>query len=123
MSDFLADYGVGKHSRGLLRGGYTTFGEIPQEVACWLKYMVQSSKERGLPPVLGEISKEEFQNMFKAPDERTSSHPEDLNYSIWKAMAKSEYLSSFLCILISLPFIYGFANEIWLNQIDVMLEK
>jgi hypothetical protein len=46
-----------------------------------------------------------------------------MNYTIWKAMAKSEHLSSFFSILISLPFIYGFANTRWMNMIDVMLEK
>ena len=38
-------------------------------------------------------------------------------------MEKSNHLSSFLSILISLPFIYGFANTRWMNMIDVMLEK
>ena len=38
-------------------------------------------------------------------------------------MAKSNYLSSFLCILVSLPFVYGFANERWTSMIDCMLEK
>ena len=65
--------------------------------------------------------KEEFQDMFRAPDEQTSSNPKDLNYTIWKAMALSDYLAEFLCISISLPFIYGFTNTIWLDMIDVML--
>ena len=71
----------------------------------------------------GEVTMEVFQSMFKAALEKTSSHPADLNYTIWKAMARSDYLSSFLCILISLPFVYGFANDTWTNVIDVMLEK
>ena len=47
--------------------------------------------------------------------------PHGMNYSIWKTMAKSDHLSSFLSILISLLFIYGFANTRWMNMIDVML--
>jgi hypothetical protein len=35
-------------------------------------------------------------------------------------MAKSDHLSSFLCTLVSLPFIYGFANTRWMNMIDVI---
>jgi len=46
-----------------------------------------------------------------------------MNCTIWKAMATSKHLSSFLSKLISLPFIYGFANTRWLNMIDVMIEK
>ena len=38
-------------------------------------------------------------------------------------MAESDELSEFLCIMISLPFVYGFACKRWLRAIDVMLEK
>ncbi len=38
-------------------------------------------------------------------------------------MAKSKYLSAFLCILLSLPFIYGFVNPVWTNIIDCMIKK
>lgn len=85
--------------------------------------MEKTPAEKDLPPVLGGVSTEEFQKMFKVADERTSSNPADLNYTLWKAMAQSEYLSSFLSILVSLPFIYGFPNQKWLHMIDVMLEK
>ncbi len=51
------------------------------------------------------------------------SDPHGTNYSVWKAMARNDHLSSFLCTLVSLPFIYGFANTRWMNMINVMLEK
>ncbi len=55
--------------------------------------------------------------------EGVSSDPHGINYMVWKAMAKSNHLSSFLCSLVSLPFIYGLANTRWMNMIDVMLKK
>ena len=42
---------------------------------------------------------------------------------IWKAMAASDYCAEFLCIMIGLPFVYGFANTRWLQGIDMILEK
>lgn len=123
MSEFLEDNGLGQHSTSLLQGEYTTFWEVPEEVGAWMSHMKQTASEKRLPPVLGEITMEDFQQMFKVANEKTSSHLADLNYTIWKAMARSDYLSSFLCTLISLPFIYGFVNDTWTNLIDVMLEK
>ena len=38
-------------------------------------------------------------------------------------MAESDYCVEFLYITISLSFVYGFTNERWLREIDVMLEK
>jgi hypothetical protein len=46
-----------------------------------------------------------------------------MHYTLWKAMAAEDDMAEFLCIMISLPFIYGFAPERWLHEIDVMLEK
>ena len=47
----------------------------------------------------------------------------DLNYTIWKCVAKSNYLSSFMCVMISLPFMYGFVNNLWMKMTDFMIEK
>ena len=38
-------------------------------------------------------------------------------------MAASDFCVEFLCIISSLPFMYGFTNDQWLREIDVMLEK
>ena len=38
-------------------------------------------------------------------------------------MATSDFFAEFLCITISLTFVYGFPNKRWLRAIDVTLEK
>jgi hypothetical protein len=115
--------GISTVTDSLLSGQFTTKYEVPPPVAAWIKAVTQTEKERALPEVVGPLSKEEFQQMFRKKKEGVLSDPHGTNYSVWKAMAKSGHLSSFLCTLVSLPFIYGFANTRWINMINVMLEK
>jgi len=61
--------------------------------------------------------------MFKIATEKTSSEASGLNCFIWKALSMSNYMSSFLCILGSLSYMYGFVNVHWTNMTDVMLKK
>jgi hypothetical protein len=97
--------------------------KVGPAITAWMNAVKQTEEELSLPPVIGSLSTTEFQGMFRKKHEATSSDPHGMNYSIWKAMVKSDHLSSFLSILISLPFIYGSANTRWMNMIDVMLEK
>lgn len=61
--------------------------------------------------------------MFKMKKKRTSSDTRRLNYTLWKALAQSNFLSSVLSIMISLPFTYGFVNDHWTKMTDFMIEK
>jgi hypothetical protein len=117
------EMGISTATDSLLSGQFTTKYEVPLPVAAWIKAVTQTEEEGALPEVVGSLSKEEFQRMFRKKKEGVLSDPHGTNYSVWKAMAKRDHLSSFLCTLVSLPFIYGFANTIWMNKIDVMLEK
>ncbi|KAL7553353.1 hypothetical protein ACHAWF_018682 [Thalassiosira exigua] len=86
--------------------------------------MTQSERERSRAPVVGIIPKDKYQEMFKAATEKTSSNStEGMNYSIWKALASDDECAEFLCVMLSMPFLFGFVNPRWLNEIDVMLEK
>jgi hypothetical protein len=123
MPQFRQSMGMNKHTDDLLRGQFTAEYEIPPPVTAWIKAVTQTETKRTLPEVVGSLSKDEFQQMFQQKKEGVSSDPHGINYSVWKAMAKSNYLSSFLCSLVSLQFIFGFANTRWMNMIDVMLEK
>ena len=60
--------------------------------------------------------------MFKNAKERTSSSG-DVHCTLWKALAEQDNFAEFLCIMMSLPFMYGFVNTRWLREVDVMLEK
>ena len=73
--------------------------------------------------IRGVISPDDFQSLFKAVRERTSSSPSGLHYTIWKAIAQEDDLASWLSIMMSLPFMYGFVNTRWAKMVDVMIEK
>jgi hypothetical protein len=60
--------------------------------------------------------------MFKKAREKTSSGGQ-VHYTLWKALAEQDDFAEFLCVMMSLPFMYGFVNQRWLHKIDVMLEK
>jgi hypothetical protein len=123
MPMFQQEMGISTVTDSLLSGQFTTKYEVPPPVAAWIKAVTQTEEERALPEVVGSLTKEEFQQMFRKKKEGVASDPHGTNYSVWKATAKSDHLSSCLCTLVSLPFIYGFANTRWMNMIDVMLEK
>ena len=124
FEDMRKDFGVNAVSTSILDGGPDVSEyEISPLVSEWLNHLKQSDKEKKCPPVVGTISSEEFQEVFKKTKERTSSDPRTLNYTIWKCMAKSDYVSGIASVLLSLPFMYGFVNRHWLKMADVMLEK
>ena len=92
-------------------------------MAAWIKALKQTDKEKATPKVVGLMMKEQFQDAFKIANEKTPSLPSGMHYTMCKAMAARNFCAEFLCIMISLPFVYGFANDQWLREIDVILEK
>ncbi len=122
MTAFREEMGLGSAGNALLQGPYQIEYEVGAAITTWMNAVKQTEEEQSFPPVIGSLSTTKFQGMFRKKHEATSSNPCGMNYSIWKAMAKSNHLSSFLSIL-SLPFIYGFDNTRWMNMIDVMPDK
>ncbi|KAL7552669.1 hypothetical protein ACHAWF_015897 [Thalassiosira exigua] len=62
--------------------------------------------------------------MFKVAKEKTSSNNlHGMIYTIWKALASDEEVAEFQCVMLSLPFPFGFTNPRWAKEIDVMLEN
>jgi hypothetical protein len=98
----------------------TTVDTTP-EVLDWFKAIARDPTFE-CPPVTGVITKEDYQEMFKNATEKTSSGGK-VHYTLWKALAEQDDFAEFLCIMMSLPFMFGFANPRWSNEIDVMLEK
>ena len=96
---------------------------IPPELTEFFTQLKRSGRERTLPSVLGLITPSQFKEMFKRAKERTSSDSRTPNYSIWKSLARSDYMAEFLSVLLSLPFMYGFVNRHWTHMTDFMLEK
>jgi hypothetical protein len=123
---FRQTMGMNKYTDDLLKGKFTTEYEVSPPVAAWIRAVTQTDTEKSLPEVVVSLSEKEFQQMFRRKKEGVSSNPHCTNYTVWRAMAKSaksDHLSSFLCSLVSLPFIHGFANTRWMNMINVMLKK
>ena len=83
--------------------------DVSEEMAAWIQAVKQTDKEKVTPKVVGMMTKEQFQYAFKIANEKTSSSPSDMHYTMWKAVAASDFCAEFLCIMIILPFVYGFA--------------
>ena len=123
FQDIRAQHGINPLTADLLDGTFdTTYMLSPETTAFFeqLKRTPQTSRQR---PILGIITSVEFQTMFKMAREQTSSDSRTLNYSIWKCIALSDFISSFASVLLSLPFTYGFVNTHWTHMSDYMLEK
>ena len=59
--------------------------------------------------IIGAITKQKYQEAFKASKEATSSESTfGLDYTIWKAMALSDHYAEFQCMMMSLPYMFGF---------------
>jgi hypothetical protein len=121
--DLYEDYGINPLVDELLETGqFNTPHEIGPVLADWFK-CIKRDNHPDSKPVVGCMTKQQYQECFKVANEKVSSGGSGLHYTLWKAMAAQEDMAEFLCIMISLPFIYGFALDRWLHEIDVMLEK
>ncbi|KAL7548603.1 hypothetical protein ACHAWF_011877 [Thalassiosira exigua] len=54
---------------------------------------------------------------------KTSPSPSGIHYTFWKSTVSDRKMSSYLVIMMCLPFMYGFMNGRWTKCLDVMLEK
>ena len=122
LTDIRQGHGINAHTRAILEG--TSLGlDLTPEMAALFSTLRQTPGEAALTPILGEITSEEVQLMFRRAKERTSSDQSTLNYTLWKCLAQDNTIAGILSILFSLPFMYGFANVHWTSMTDFMLEK
>jgi hypothetical protein len=117
------NHGFNAFSAQVLAGTHSQDLEISLDAAAFLTALKRTDTETALWPVLGPITSLEFQKMFATAKERTLSDSRTLNYTLWKCLAKSDKISGFACVLLSLPFTYGFVNDHWMHMTDFMLEK
>lgn len=121
MKKVCSEHGLSPFNDDILQGKPMELLDTPQEVLDWFEAIKQPIKP-ALEPITGIITKDDYQDTFKAAREKTSSGG-SLHYTIWKALAEQDNFAEFLSIMMSLPFLYGFANPRWSNKINVMLEK
>ena len=61
--------------------------------------------------------------MLKVAREAISTNSRSPDYTLWKSVAKSNYLLDIMSVLLSLPFMYGFINTKWVNVTNFILRK
>ena len=115
--------GFNDMSTAILNGTSLTSYDITPEMAHFFHALKRTNKDRQLPPIVGDFTTEDIQNMFKTAKERTSSDSRTLNYTLWKCLAKDDNIAGMMSVLFSLPFMYGFVNTHWVSMTDFMLEK
>ena len=116
-----SEHGLSTFNDQILNGNLANTIETTPEVVDWFE-AIKRPPTPVIETVVGIIDKESYQDMFKNATEKTSSGGE-IHYTLWKALAEQDDFAEFLCVMISLPFMYGFANPRWSNEVDVMLEK
>jgi len=116
-----SEHGLSSFNDQILQGKLTTTMETTPELVDWFE-AVKRPATPTVETVVGIIDKTSYQEMFKKATEKTSSGGE-IHYTLWKALAEQDDFAEFLCVMISLPFMYGFPNPRWSNEVDVMLEK
>ncbi|KAL3762232.1 hypothetical protein ACHAWU_004770 [Discostella pseudostelligera] len=117
------NHGFNALTEQIINGTPITDYDLTPEMEHFFRALKRTPQERDLPPILGELTSEDIQQMFKKAKERTSSDSRTLNYTIWKAIATDDLIAGILSVLFSLPFSYGFANLHWTHMTDFMLEK
>ena len=106
-----------------LQGDIPLDEAVDEAIQAWLSAVQQTRSRMTLPPMDNTILREDFQAAFKAVTERTTSSPSGIYYSMWKVLAREDDSADWLSVMMSLPFMYGFVNEWWTTESDVMLEK
>ena len=121
MKKVRSEYGLSTFNDQILNGSMVTTMETTPELLDWFE-AIKRPVSPAIETIVGIIGKESYQEMFKAATEKTSSGGE-IHYTLWKALAEQDDFAESLCVMISLPFMYGFPNPRWSNEVDVMLEK
>jgi ribonuclease HI len=116
-------HGLSDDAEKVLNGEKYTDADVSPEMAAWFRAIRRPESDKGIAPVIGCMSTTEFQESFKKSTEKTSSSPSGIHYTLWKAMAADDEMAEWMAVMISLPFVYGFANNRWTREIDVMIEK
>ena len=108
MRETHSNYEINPSTKVILARTYEITYEVSEEQAAWLCTVKQTGQEKSAPKVLGSMDMGQFQETFKLAQERRLSLPAGLHYTIWKAMVECNYLVGFQCVMLSVPFIYGF---------------
>ena len=114
MEAILGEHGTEGPTTDLLTGKIARITKNDSKcVTVWRKHIAMTEAERDLLPVFADVDPEIFATIFKEANERTSSSPEGLHYTMWKAVAEREDFCKYMCKMMYLPFKYGFSVLCW----------
>lgn len=85
FQDIRANHGINPLTADLLDGTFDTTYALSAETLEFFRQLKCPAEDQTQRPILGTVTSEEFQTMFKKAREQTSSDPRTLNYSIWNA--------------------------------------
>ena len=89
MQQMIDNYGTNDMIEALRRGELTIPEATDEAIQAWISALNQTGgKITNLPPVIGEFTTDNLQSAFKAVDEKTTSSPSGVQYSIWKTLAR-----------------------------------
>ena len=78
---------------------------------------------REVGPWNKEITTEEYQQVWKQANERTSAGPSGLTFAMFKAIARNTNLAKIGAALTLIPFSTGIMPARWCKGTEVMIEK
>ena len=109
----------------LLEGEITAeLDAFPRVAREWILQFRQTEEEkRECNPIYGFVERGEFQDVFTAVKEKTTSSPSEINYTLWRCIASSDAISAYMAIMMCLPFMHRFVNDRWAKCINILLEK
>ena len=99
MEAILGEHGIEDPATDLLRGATAQITENGSDcVTAWRRHIAMTEAELTLPPIPADIDRETFAAIFKEANEKKSSSPEGLHYTMWKAIAERERTSASTCV-------------------------
>ena len=64
--------------------------DIPDYVKDWFRALTKTSAEQNLLCFNSVVSAKRYAEVFKEADEKKSSSPEGLHYTLWKSLAEAD---------------------------------
>ena len=115
--------GLGKAAEEVMQGIYSLPIGSDQYVVKLLQELaiLDIAKEKELAP--NGLPVTVWRQFWRTAKERTASGPSDINFSVLKAGAHSDMISTFDATMTEIPMLLGYSPRQWRKAIDAVLLK